>query len=79
MVLEFAAAIPAAGRELLEQFRASLRRGPGVLEAVCSLLPGESPRTRAEVQARFGQAPPVELVGLDPLDRNRPHLAEEHA
>ena len=51
----------------------------GVMEAVCGLLPGESPRTRAEVQARFGQAPPGELVGLDPLDRNRPHLAEEHA
>jgi nitrate reductase delta subunit len=90
MVLEFAAAAPRAGRDLLEQFRASLeliRIGlaadglphTGVLEAVCGLLPGESPRTRAEVQARFGQAPPVELVGLDPLDRNRPHLAEERA
>ena len=38
----------------------------GVLVAVCDLLPGASPQTRAEVQARFGQVQPIELVGLDP-------------
>lgn len=76
IVLEFTVADPERGAELLEQFRASLeliRLGlaadqlphAGVLEAVCDLLPGESPKTRAEVQARFGQAQPVEFVGLE--------------
>ena len=78
IVLEFAVADPKRGAELLDQFRASLeliRLGlaadhlphAGVLEAVCALLLGESPRTRAEVQARFGEARPVEFVGLDSL------------
>jgi nitrate reductase delta subunit len=76
IVLEFAVADPERGAELLDQFRASvelIRLGlvadhlphAGVLEAVCALLPGESPRTRAEVQARFGEAQPVEFVGLE--------------
>jgi nitrate reductase molybdenum cofactor assembly chaperone NarJ/NarW len=80
VVLEFAVADPARGAELLEQFRASvelIRLGlaadhlphAGVLEAVCELLPGESPTTRAEVQSRFGQAQPVEFVGLESLGR----------
>ena len=78
IVLEFAVADPKRGAEVLDQFRARLeliRLGlaadhlphAGVLEAVCALLPGESPRTRAEVQARFGEARPVEFVGLDSL------------
>lgn len=76
MVLEFAVADPARGRELLQRFRASLElirlglaadRLPhaGVLVAVCGRLPGESPKTRAEIQARFGEVQPLELVGLD--------------
>ncbi len=78
MVLEFAAADPVRGRELLQRFRASLElirlglaadRLPhaGVLTAICACLPGESPRTRAEVQARYGDVQPVEFVGLDSL------------
>lgn len=76
MVLEFAVADPERGRELLQRFRASLeliRLGlgadklphAGVLEAICGLLPGASPRSRAEVQARFGEVQPVEFVGLE--------------
>jgi nitrate reductase delta subunit len=78
MVLEFAATDPARGLELLQRFRASLElirlgleadRLPhaGVLAAICACLPGESPRTRAEVQARYGEVQPVEFVGLDSL------------
>ncbi|MCW3158803.1 nitrate reductase molybdenum cofactor assembly chaperone [Micropruina sonneratiae] len=76
MALEFAARDAGRGRGLLERFRASLELlrlelgaddlpHAGVLTAICDLLPGDSPRSRAEVQARFGQAQPVELVGLD--------------
>jgi len=78
MVLEFAVADPGRGLGLLQRFRASLellrlnlaRDGvphAGVLEAVCGHLPGESPQTLAEVQARYGQARPVEFVGLGDL------------
>jgi nitrate reductase delta subunit len=78
MVLEFAVADPGRGIGLLQRFRAGLellrlnlaRDGvphAGVLEAVCGCLPGESPRTLAEVQARYGQARPVEFVGLNDL------------
>lgn len=81
MVLEFAVVDPARGRALLERFRASLeliRIGlasdhlphAGVLEAVCALLPGPSPRTRAEVQALFGEIQPVEFVGLNDVVRS---------
>jgi nitrate reductase molybdenum cofactor assembly chaperone NarJ/NarW len=75
LVLEFAAAAPEAGLALLQRFRASLeliRLGlvadalphAGVLEAVCDLLPGEAAHSLAEVQARFGEAQPIEFVGL---------------
>ena len=78
MVLEFAVADPNRGRGLLQRFRASLElirlglvadRLPhaGVLEAICDRLPGDSPQSRAEVQARFGEVQPVELVGLEPF------------
>ena len=81
MVLEFAVADPGRGFELLNRFRASLElirlgldadRLPhaGVLAAICGLLPGESPRTRAEVQALFGEIQPVEFVGLNELVRS---------
>ncbi|MBK8447186.1 MAG: nitrate reductase molybdenum cofactor assembly chaperone [Micropruina sp.] len=76
MVLEFVVLDPERGRSLLERFRASLELirlelsaddlpHAGVLTALCNRLPGESPRNRAEVQARFGQTQPVELVGLE--------------
>lgn len=76
MVLEFAVADPERGTAVLQRFRASLeliRLGlakdglphAGVLAAVCDLLPGESPQTLAQVQARYGQAQPVEFVGLN--------------
>lgn len=75
MMLEFVAHDPERGRELLERFRASLELirmeltadglpHAGVLTAICDRLPGESPRTRAEVQQRFGDVQPVEFVGL---------------
>jgi len=78
IMLEFAVADHGRGAGLLQRFRASLEllrlnlakdRVPhaGVLEAVCGCLPGESPKTLAEVQARFGQASPVEFVGLNDL------------
>ena len=76
MVLEFAAHDPGRGFDLLQRFRASLeliRLGlvkdhlphAGVLVAICDLLPGPSPQSRAEVQAQFGEVQPIELVGLD--------------
>ncbi|MCW5954767.1 MAG: hypothetical protein KIT69_21135, partial [Propionibacteriaceae bacterium] len=79
MMLEFAVADPERGAGLLQRFRASLellRLGltkdglphAGVLEAVCGRLPGESPQTHAEVQARYGEARPMEFVGLDSVE-----------
>ena len=76
MVLEFVVADPDRGIAVLQRFRASLElirlglakdRLPhaGVLAAICDLLPGESPQTLAQVQARYGQAQPVEFVGLN--------------
>ncbi len=81
IVLEFAVADPDRGLALLQRFRASLeliRLGlekdalphAGVLQAVCALLPGESPRSRAEVQAQFGEIQPVEFVGLNDVVRS---------
>lgn len=75
LVLEFAAADTASGTALLQRFRASLElirlelvadRIPhaGVLQAVCDRLPGGSPQSRAEIQARFGEVQPIEFVGL---------------
>ncbi|HEY7045100.1 MAG TPA: nitrate reductase molybdenum cofactor assembly chaperone [Nocardioidaceae bacterium] len=78
MVLEFAAvADPAAGAELLQQYRPSLellRLGlledgtpyADVVTAVCETLPGPSPADRAAVMAMAGAGPPVESVGLEP-------------
>ncbi|EWT00681.1 nitrate reductase [Intrasporangium oryzae NRRL B-24470] len=79
MVLEFAAcADPAAGRTLLQDYRASLellrialqeKESPyaAAVVAVCATLPGESPADRAAVQAMV-DGPPVESVGLEPYD-----------
>ena len=81
MVLEFAACADlGAGGELLQAYRASLellrialleRQSPyaGGLVAVCATLPGESPASRAAVQAMVDAGgPPVESVGLDSYD-----------
>ena len=81
MVLEFAACADlAAGRELLQAYRPSLellrialdeKQSPyaGALVAVCATLPGESPASRAAVQAMVDAGgPPVESVGLDSYD-----------
>ena len=78
IVLEFAALVdPTAGNRLLQDYRPSLelirlaladRGSPfaDVLVAVCSTLPGESPKDRAAVQALAGP-PPVEAVGLNSI------------
>ena len=77
MVLEFAVHDPERGAELLQQWRPSLellRIGleeddlphAGVLRAICATLPGESPASRAEVQALVQAIQPVETVGLEP-------------
>ena len=75
VVLEFAAiADPVSGRGLLEQYRVSLellRIGltedglpqAGVVQAVCRMLGGPSPQTRAEL-AKLLDGPPTETVGL---------------
>ncbi len=91
MVLEFAVADPERGVALLQRFRASvelLRLGltkdglphAGVLAAVCDCLPGDSPQTHAEVQARYGEARPVEFVGLDSVESllQRPAPGNSH-
>jgi nitrate reductase molybdenum cofactor assembly chaperone NarJ/NarW len=80
MVLEFAALVDLeAGRDLLQQYRASLELlrlalleagtpyADGVV-AVCRTLPGASPADRAAVTAMVGGPPPAETVGLDPYD-----------
>ncbi len=77
MVLEFAVHDPARGAELLQQWRPSLellRIGleeddlphTGVLRAICATLPGESPKSRTEVQKLVQAIQPVESVGLEP-------------
>ncbi|MDO5082310.1 MAG: nitrate reductase molybdenum cofactor assembly chaperone [Arachnia propionica] len=75
VVLEFAAvADPGSGRRLLEEYRVSLellRIGlvedglpqAGVVQAVCQMLGGASPQTRAEV-AKLLEGPPTETVGM---------------
>lgn len=81
MLLEFAVARPSEGLALLERFRASIeliRLGllkdglphAGVLVALCDCLPGASPQSLAEVQARFGEAQPLEFVGLSDVVRS---------
>ncbi len=80
IMLEFAVADPERGRGLLQRFRASLellRIGlaedhlphAGVVAAICDCLPGESPRTRVEVQAMVDEVAPLELVGLHEVTR----------
>ena len=80
LALEYAAlADPHDGPALLQEYRASLElmrlalvdeRTPyaGVLDAVCSTLPGPSPADRATVHAMAAAGPPLEQVGLDAAD-----------
>lgn len=78
MVLEYAAADPVGGAQLLQQYRPSLelirlalleRSAPyaDVLTAVCATLPGESPQDRAAVMRMAQAGPPAEAVGIDLL------------
>jgi len=80
VMLEFAVADPGRGLPLLQRFRASLEllriglaedRLPhaGVLTAICDSLPGESPKTRLEVQAMVDEVAPLEFVGLSEVVR----------
>ena len=80
LVLEYAAvADPVDGPALLQDYRASLELlkfalieagtpYAGVLEAVCSTLPGVSPADRAAVHRMAAAGPPREEVGLDAYD-----------
>lgn len=80
IMLEFAVADPELGRDLLQRFRASLEllriglsedRLPhaGVITAICDCLPGESPKSRVEVQAMVDEVAPLEFVGLNEVGR----------
>jgi nitrate reductase delta subunit len=75
VLLEFAAAEPDVGLALLQEHRAGLELlrlaleesgtpYAGALRAVCSLLPGPSPRDEAAARALARTGPPVEEVGL---------------
>ncbi|MFF0739297.1 nitrate reductase molybdenum cofactor assembly chaperone [Streptomyces sp. NPDC004111] len=80
VALDFAARHPEAGTALLEEHRVGLEllrlavsaaNTPytAVLEALCSTLPGPSPRTREEARALARNGPPRELVGVgSPLE-----------
>jgi nitrate reductase molybdenum cofactor assembly chaperone NarJ/NarW len=46
-----------------------------LLEALCALLPGPSPRDRAEAQRLARTGPPVEEVGLEPFSGAPVHAA----
>lgn len=79
IVLEYAAVVdPHQGTQLLQDYRASLELlrlaladsgsvFADVLAAICSTLPGESPKDRAAVQQLASATPPVEAVGLDSM------------
>ena len=78
IVLEYAALVdPLDGAALLQEYRPSLEllrlalldrtsAYAGIVQAVCSTLPGESPRDRQTVLAIARNGPPIESVGLDP-------------
>ena len=78
LMLEFAALVPAAGRELLAQHavsielvRASLRRDDnpyaGAFDLVAERLPGLSRRELAKLRRLAAEGPPTEQVGLEPF------------
>jgi len=79
VMLEFAVADPDRGLPLLQRFRASLEllriglaedRLPhaGVLTAICDSLPGDSPKTRLEVQSMVDEVAPLEMVGISSFE-----------
>lgn len=80
LVLEFAALVaPDDGAELLQRYRPSLELlrlalrdddlpHLGIIELVCSTLPGASPEDRDAVMRMAGYGPPTESVGLQPFD-----------
>ncbi|ROZ62862.1 nitrate reductase molybdenum cofactor assembly chaperone [Kocuria soli] len=80
VVLEFAALVnPEDGAQLLQRYRPSLELlrlalrdddlpQVGVIELVCSTLPGASPEDRDAVMKMAGYGPPTETVGLQPFD-----------
>jgi nitrate reductase delta subunit len=80
LVLEYAAiADPVDGPLLLQEYRASIELlrfalidadtpYAGIIEAVCSVLPGVSPADRAAVHRMAAAGPPREEVGLDAYD-----------
>lgn len=80
LVLEYAAiADPVDGPVLLQEYRASIELlrfalidadtpYAGVIEAVCSVLPGVSPADRAAVHRMAAAGPPREDVGLEAYD-----------
>ncbi|WP_367038254.1 nitrate reductase molybdenum cofactor assembly chaperone [Streptomyces sp. Je 1-332] len=80
VVLDFAVRRPEAGTELLEEHRVGLELlrlavaaadtpYAAVLEALCTTLPGPSPRTREEAKAMARKGPAQELVGIgSPLE-----------
>jgi nitrate reductase delta subunit len=80
LILEFAARVdPVDGAALLQEHRRSLELlrlalvdcgtpYAGVVAAVCTTLPGASPRDRQAVQAMAAAGPPSETVGLDADD-----------
>ena len=90
LVLEYAAvADPVDGPALLQEYRASLEllrlalvedepTYAGVVAAVCSTLPGESPQDRMAVHAMAAAGPPLEEVGLDAYDPRLLALTETH-
>lgn len=75
VLLEFTAAVGDLGlllrhRPGVELLRLALTEDgtayASVLEAVCSVLPGPSPKDRAAARALAAAGPPSESVGLDP-------------
>lgn len=64
-------AVLAEHRAGVELFRLALADAgtpyAALAEAVCALLPGPSPRDRAEAQRLASAGPPVEHVGLEPF------------
>lgn len=83
LVLEFAAAAPEEGLELLAEHRAAIeviRRSLGhdrspyahLIEALCFFLPEMDERAELEMQKLIVQGPPQETVGLEPYGAESP-------
>ena len=91
VVLEFAALVaPDDGAELLQRYRPSLELlrlalkddglpHLGIVELVCTTLPGASPEDRDAVMRMAGYGPPTETVGLQPFDPRLLPLSDSSA